>query len=40
MNNLSLNFNDYEEKSEKNAILVLKYKCCYAQVLEPWVQGI
>ena len=30
-------YNDYEEKSEKNAFLVLKYNCCYAQVHEPGV---
>ena len=29
---MSLHFNDYLEKPEKNAYLVLKYKC-YAQVL-------
>ena len=40
MNNLSLHFNDCEVKSEKNAFLVLKYKCCYTQVLEPGVQRI
>ena len=28
MNNMSLHFNDFEEKSDKNAFLVLKYKCC------------
>ena len=32
MNNISLHFNDYEEISKKNAYLVLKYKCCCAQV--------
>ena len=30
VNNMSLNLNDYEEKSEKNAYLLLNYKCCYA----------
>ena len=34
---MSLHLDDYEEKSEKNAFLVLKYKCCYDQVLEPGV---
>ena len=32
---MRLHCNDFEEKSKKNAILDLKYKCCYAQVLEP-----
>ena len=32
---MSLHFNDYEEKSEINAFFGLKYKYCYAQVLEP-----
>ena len=33
--------NSYEEKSEeKKCFLVLKYKRCYAQVLEPGVRGI
>ena len=34
-----LHFNDYLEKPEKNAYLVLKYKC-YAQVLKPGVRAI
>ena len=34
MNNTSLHFNDYEEKSEIKCFLVLKYKCCYAEVLD------
>ena len=35
---MSLHFNDYEEKSEKNALfLVLKYNYCYAKLLKPGV---
>ena len=35
MNKMSVHFNDYVEKSEKKLFFVLKYKYCYAQVLEP-----
>ena len=33
LNNISLHFNDYEEKSEKNAFFGLKYKYCYTKGL-------
>ena len=34
---MNLDFNDYEDLKKKD-FLVLKYKCCYAQVLEPEVE--
>ena len=37
MNNMSLHFIDYEEKSEKNAFFGLKYKYCYPKLLKPGV---
>ena len=37
MNNMSLHFNDFEEKSLKNAFFGLKYKYCYAKLLKPGV---
>jgi len=36
-NNMSQHFNDYEEKSEKNAFFGLKYKYCYTKLLKPGV---
>ena len=37
MYNLSLHSNDYEDKSEKKMLFILKYKYCYAQVLKAGV---